>query len=955
LGLALGSFISFKCQARVDARAANGGAARVLAKRGVAGEPMSTQSTLRGRDAECAILDRLIDTVRGGESRTLVLRGEPGIGKSALLEYAVGRASECRVVRAAGVQHEMELAYAGLHQLCFPVLDRREQLPGPQSDALATAFGLNAGQAPDRFIVGLAVLGLLSEVAEEQPLVCVVDDAQWLDQASALSLGFVARRLLAEPIGLVFAVREPSAVHELTGLEERSIGGLTEEDARALLDAALPERLDERVRDLVVAESRGNPLALLELPRGLTPGELAGGFGLSDVPLASRIEQSFLQRLEPLPVETRRLLLTAAAEPFGDVSLLWRAANRLGLGPEAAAPAEAAGLIQLGTLVRFRHPLVRSAVYRAASLPDRQEAHRALAESFDADIDPDRRAWHRALAAPGPDEDVAVELERSAGRAQARGGVAAAAAFLERAATLTQDPARRAQRALNAAQAKLHAGAFESAAALLAMAEAGPPDELRRALTDLLHAAIAFVQSRGNEATPLMLGAARRLEQLDVTLARETYLDAIAAAIFAGRLARGPGLREVGEAARGAPPPQQPRAPDKLLDALAVRLTDGYAASAPMMERVLEAFTDDDIFVQEALRWLWLASVLAAELWDDERWHVVATRHVSITREAGALSELPAALDSRAYVHLFAGELAEAASLIEEGGTVCAAIGSNPARLGPLGVAAFRGREREARTLIDATLSEAVPRGQGAGVTVAHWLHALLCNGLGRYEEALAAAQLAAMREEEFGAPRWGLVELVEAAARSGAPELASDALEQLSETTRASGTSWALGVEARLRALLSEGDAAEQLYREAIERLAHTRVRVELARAQLVYGEWLRRENRRVDAREHLRAAHDAFNLMGAEGFADRARRELLATGQTVRRRIDETREVLTPQEAQIARLARDGFSNPDIGTRLFISPRTVQYHLHKVFLKLDISSRNQLGRVPPSRIGVA
>jgi DNA-binding CsgD family transcriptional regulator len=918
---------------------------------------MSMQNTLRGRDAECGALDRFLDTVRGGESRTLVLRGEAGVGKSALLEYVVGSASGSRVLRAVGVEHEMELAYAGLHQLCAPLLDLRERLPGPQRDALASAFGLSTGPAPDRFVVGLAVLGLLSEAAEEQPLVCLVDDAQWLDQASALSLAFVARRLLAESIGLVFAVREPSEVRELTGLEELLVGGLTEDDARALLASVLPERLDERVRDRVIAESRGNPLALLELPRGLTPGELAGGFALPDArPLADRIERSFLRRVRSLPPDSQRLLLTAAAEPFGDVSLLWRAANRLGLGPEAAAPAEAAGLLQLGALVRFRHPLVRSAVYGTASLPDRQEAHRALAESIDADIDPDRRAWHRALAAPGPDEEVAAELERSADRAQARGGIAAAAAFLERAAALTQDPARRAERALDAAQAKLHAGAFESAAALLAMAEAGPPDELRLARTDLLHAQIAFVQSRGNEAPPLLLAAARRLEQLDVGLARETYLDAVAAAIFAGRLARDTGLLEVAAAARGASSPQLPRLPDRLLDALAVRLTDGYSASTPMMERVLEALCDEEMPVHEALRWLWLGSVIAADLWDDERWHVVASRHVTITREAGALSELPGALDSCAYVHLFAGELAAAASLGEEVTTVCAAIGSNRARLGPLGLAAFRGREREARTLIDATMSEAVPRGQGAGVTVTYWLHALLCNGLGQYGDALTAAQEAARHQEEFGAPRWGLVELVEAAARRGAPELAIDALERLSETTRASGTDWALGVEARLRALVSESAAAERLYREAIERLARTRVRVELARAHLVYGEWLRREQRRVDAREHLRAAHEMFSHMGVEGFAERARRELLATGETARRRVDYAHaSFLTPQEAQIARLARDGLSNPEIGGQLFISPRTVQYHLHKVFAKLDISSRNQLSRVPASRLTLA
>ena len=917
---------------------------------------MSTQNSLRGRDVECAALDRLLDAVRGGESRALVLRGEPGVGKSALLQYLVGSASGCRVARAAGVEYEMELAHAGVHQLCAPVLDLRDRLPGPQRDALATAFGLNAGSPPDRFVVALAVLGLLAEVAEEQPLICVIDDAQWLDKASVLSLAFVARRLLAESVGLIFAVRDPSEMPELMGLDELQVGGLGEDDARALLDSTLPGRLDGRVRERIIAETHGNPLGLLELPRGLTPAELAGGFAIPDArPLTDRIERSFLRRLELFPVETRRLLLTAAAEPYGDVSLLWRAADRLELGPEAAAPAEAAGLIELGALVRFRHPLVRSAVYQAASSHERREAHQALAESIDADIDPDRRAWHRAQATRGSDEEVAGELERSAGRAQARGGIAAAAAFLERAATLTPDPARRAERALDAAQAKLHAGAFEPAAALLAMAEAGPDDELRLARIDLLHAGIAFAMSRGNEAPPLLLAAARRLEKLDYELARETYLDAIAAGIFAGRLTRGPDLREIGDAARGAPFPERPRLPDQLLHSLAVRLTDGNAPSAPMMRQVLGALCDEEIPLEDALRWLWLGSVIAADLWDDEGWYVVATRHVTIARDAGALSELPRALDSLAVGLLIAGDLAAAASLFEEARTVCEATGSKPPRVGPLGLAAMRGQEREARAQIDALISEAVPRGQGAAVAVAHWYHALLCNGLGQYADALAAAQLAAAHQRVGGATKWGLVELVEAAAHSDAPQLASDALERLSETTQASGTDWALGVEARSRALLTEGDAAEKLYRVAIERLSGTRVRFELARAHLVYGEWLRRENRRVDAREHLRTAYDAFSNMGAEAFAGRARRELLATGETVRSRIDETRDVLTPQEAQIARLARDGFSNPDIGARLFISPRTVQYHLHKVFLKLDISSRNQLGRVPPSRLGVA
>lgn len=550
--------------------------------------------TLLGRCRECDALDRLLESVRAGQSRVLVLRGEAGIGKSALLQYLVGRASGCRVARAAGVESEMELAYAGLHQLCAPMLNRRERLPGPQRDALATVFGLSAGPAPDRFVVGLAVLGLLSEIAEDRPLICVVDDAQWQDRASAQTLAFVARRLLAEPIGLVFVVREPSEVRELAGLPELVAEGLSEGDALTLLDSALPGRLDERVRKRVVAETRGNPLALLELPQGLTPAELAGGFGLPDVmPLSHRIEQSFLRRLESLPVETGRLLLTAAAEPLGDVGLLWRAAGRLGLGADAAAPAQAAGLIDLGALVRFRHPLVRSAVYRAAAPDDRREVHRALAEATDPDVDPDRRAWHRAHAADAPDEDVAAELERSAGRAEARGGVAAAAAFLEQAATLTPDPARRARRALNAAQAKFDAGSPDAAFGLLATAEIAPLDAFQRARLERLRAQLMFARTRGSDALPIMLAAARCLEALDVGLARETYLEALGAAIYAGRLGGGGGVREVAEAARAAPPgPQPPGSVDLLLDGVASCFTAGPVADLSPLQRALHAFRE---------------------------------------------------------------------------------------------------------------------------------------------------------------------------------------------------------------------------------------------------------------------------------------------------------------------------------------------------------------------------
>jgi DNA-binding CsgD family transcriptional regulator len=910
---------------------------------------------LRGRQDECVVLDRLLKEVRAGQSQVLVVRGEPGVGKSALLEYAIQSASGCRVSRAAGVEYEMELAYAGLQQLCAPMLDLRERLPEPQRDALETAFGLSAKATPDRFVVGLAVLGLLSEAAEEQPLICVIDDAQWLDRASALTIAFVARRLLAESVGVVFAVRQPSEAQELDGLPELVLGGLSASDARALLNSVWPGRLDEAVLNRVVAEAHGNPLALLELPRTLTPAQLAGGFGYPDVtPLANRIEQSFRRRLESLPDDTRRLLLTAAAEPVGDTTLLWRAAELLGVGPETAEPAEAAGLVEIGGGVRFRHPLVRSAAYRAAPMSERRDVHRALAEVTDAGLDPDRRAWHRAHAAAGPDEAVAGELESSAGRAQARGGLAAAAAFLERATALTPDPVRRGMRALATAEAMLRAGAFDTALVLLTTAEESPLDALPRARIDLLRAQIAFASSHGSEAVPLLLAAARRLEPLDDELARETYLEAFSAATLAGR-AGGPLGAEVAQAARHLPPRHRPRMGDLLLDSLIALFIDGYAVATPIRRRAVRASQSDALTVEEGLRWLWLACSEAAKLWDDESWLVLSARHADMARAAGALSVLPLTLHSQAVAHVLAGELDAAALLVAELDAVQQATGTTLAPYAALTLAAWRGREREVDDLIKTNLDDAVGRGEGAAALAVQWARAVLANGLGRYDEALLAARDAAEHPHNPGPANWGLSELVEAAARSGRLDLATDAFARLEVITRAAGTDWALGIQARAHALLSDGDAAGRLYREAIERLGRTRLRGELARAYLLYGEWLRRENRRVDAREQLRSAHETFSRIGAEAFAERTRRELEATGETARARTDETRGVLTPQEAQIARLARDGLSNPEIGAQLFISPRTVQYHLHKVFQKLDITSRNRLGRIPTDRLGSA
>jgi DNA-binding CsgD family transcriptional regulator len=891
------------------------------------------------------VLDRQLQRVRAGESSVLVVRGEAGVGKTALLEYVAERASGCRIARIGGVESEMELAFAGLHQLCAPMLDGLDGLPGPQGNALRAAFGLQDGDAPDRFRVALAVLTLLAEAAEVEPLVCLVDDVQWLDQASAQTLAFVARRLLAERIAMVFAVREPNDVNELTGLPELVVDGLADGDARSLLASAMPGRLDERVRDQIVAETRGNPLALLELPRGLTPAELAGGFGLPDArPLASRVEETFVQRVRSLPRETQRLLLVAAAEPVGDVSLLWRAAERLGIRGDAGRPAEEAGLIELGIRVRFRHPLMRSAAHRAADFRDRQEVHRALGEATDPDTDPDRRAWHGAQAASGPDEAVAGELERSADRAQARGGAAAAAAFLARAAELTPDPTERGRRAVAAAQAKFDAGASDAALELLATAELAPLDELQRARLERLRAEIVFARTRGSDAPALLLAAARRLEPLDAAMARETHLEAMAATMYAGRLGGDPGVREAAEAARAAPAATEPPpAIDLLLDGLATRFTDGYAAGVPPLRRALDAFRGVEGLTARDARWLWLACRLAQDLWDDELWYELATRGLRVARETGALRVLPIAATYRASLHVHAGSFGAASSLIEESDAIVQATGMAPLKLASLMLAAWRGNEAEALELFEAGRLEATARGEGMGLGVLEWATALLYNGLGRYADALAAAQQGC-EQDDAGLFAWTLVELIEAGVRSGETDATSAALDRLSARTQASGTDWALGIEAGSRALLSDGRDAEPLYREAVERLARSRGVVHLARAQLLYGEWLRRENRRVDAREQLRAAHDRFSRIGAEAFAERARRELLATGETAPRRTVETRDVLTPQEAQIARMASDRQTNPEIGAKLFISPRTVEYHLRKVFTKLEISSRKEL-----------
>jgi DNA-binding CsgD family transcriptional regulator len=890
------------------------------------------------------LFERLLETARDGHGAVLVLHGEPGVGKTALLECAIETGEDFRVVRAAGVEGEMELDYAALQQLCSPVIDLIEHLPGPQRGALGVAFGLRAGPAPSPFLVGLAVLGLLSEAAEERPLLCVVDDAQWLDRASAQALMFVARRLLAERIALVIATRDVDG--DLARLPQLRVEPLGHRDARALLESVLAARLDESVLERIVTETRGNPLALLELPRGLSPGQLAGGFGLpAALPLSAGIEQSFTRRLLPLPRDARRLLLLAAAEPVGDPALLRRAAERLGIPEGAAEAAEASGLVSLDGAVAFRHPLARSAVYRAAEPTDRREAHRALAEAADQSVDPDRRAWHRAQATSAPDENVAVELERSAARAQARGGFAAAAAFLDWSATLTPDPVRRAQRMLAAAQTKVRAAALDDALALLSATDLDALDELDRARVELLRAQIDFVSTRGSDAPRTLLDAAQRIAPLSRSLGWETYLEAMSAALFAGRLAApGASARDVAAAARAAAGSARLDGVGMLLDAVASFFTDGYEAALPNWRRALGGFDAEGIPVDEQLRWKWLGTLVSVHVWDDAQWLAISDAHVRMARQAGALGELPIALGQRAYAHLFAGELVAAASLIGEIQAATDATGSHLAPYAPVALAAFRGREPEAAALIDRARPDVIHRGEGLGLSVLDWAEAVLYNGLGRYQEAQAAALRVGAYPHDLGTSNWAAAELIEAAARSGAPDIAMDARALLAERASASGTDWAMGIFARSDALLADDENAEPLYVEAIDRLGRSRIAADLARAHLLYGEWLRRRRRRLDAREQLRTAHDLFADFGMEAFAERARVELEATGEHARRRTLDTLDHLTPQETEISRLVADGHTNREIAAQLFISPSTVEYHLRKVFRKLGVKSRTQL-----------
>jgi DNA-binding CsgD family transcriptional regulator len=900
-------------------------------------------------------LDQLLGQIRSGESATLVIRGEAGVGKSTLLRYAAQQAgAEVRIAEIGGVESEMELAYAGLHQLCTPMLDHLDALPLPQGSALRVAFGLSDGTIPDLFFVGLAVLSLLALVAEARPLLCVIDDAQWLDVTSAHVLGFVARRLEADSIGIIFAVREWPDARPFVGLPEILVEGLDEDDAHALLATVVPGRLDERVRDRLVSETGGNPLALLELPKGMTAAELAGGFGLPHAgAIQLQIEDSYQRRVRGLPPQSQQLMLLAAADSIGDAATVWRAATAVGIDADAAGPPANENLLEIGTRVRFRHPLVRSAVYHAATPEQRRTAHEALAAASDPETDADRRAWHRAHAASGPDADVAAELARCAGRAQTRGGVAAAAALLERSARLTPDATERLERMLDAAESKLRAGAFGDAMELLAEAESEASDESAIARVELLRGRVASVASFGDGSARLVK-AATHLRPLDAVLARETYLDAWAAALFAGHLAPPGGtIVDVARAVHAGPSRSESLGPfDDMLDGLATLVIHGRAAAAPTLRRALGAMVTNEIPVEQWLRWGVLVSSVAVTLWDFDGWSETSARKLAYARDTGALAVLSIALSGHGLIATWNGDFAAAAALVAEDEAITQATGARIAPYAGMLLAAYQGRVEEATAQIAATTQDAIARGEGLGVDLARWTAAVLHNGVCRYEDALATASPANKDMPGLYLSTWMLPERIEAAVRCGQPDVARAALQDFVDSAHVGESDWGRGVEARSRALVSDGEQAEDHYLSAMDLIGRTPIRTELARTHLVYGEWLRRQHRRVDAREQLHTAYDLFVQMGADGFSERTRRELLATGEHVRKRKDDSRIDLTPQEERIARLARDGRTNPEIAAELYLSPRTVEFHLRKVFTKLGITSRRELkDALPASR----
>ncbi len=912
---------------------------------------------LVGRDDETGALEDVLAAVRDGLSGVLVLRGEAGIGKTALLDRAAGMAPDMRVAWVAGVESEMDLGFAGLHQLLVPLLDGLHELPAPQRAALQSAFGLAAGPPPDRFLVGLATLTLLTGAAAGRPVLCVVDDAQWLDRASAEVLGFVARRLFADRVGMLFAVREGeerAVVFE--GLPELPVGGLAEDAARELLAAAAGGAVDPRVGARIVAETAGNPLGLVEFGGELTAGERSGAVPLTGpLRFGGRLEKLYLSRVRALPADAQTLLLVLAADQLGDPAKVWRAAGRLGIGPEAVELPGVERLVTGAPSLQFRHPLTRSIVYHGARSVARWRVHEALAAASDPVRDPDRRAWHLAQAVSGPDEEAAGELEASAGRARGRGGWASSAAFLERSAELTQNAARRARRLVAAAGARLAAGETPAARALLDRAAPDLPDPVVSARARRLEGDILFAAGEPAAATSVLLEAARMVAPYDARLARDTLLEAFAAQLSS----RAAGTAEVLQAVRSAPGVTESPATagDLLLDGFAAVAERRFAVGSGLLRQAVAAVTGGQPVPGDAPQRFLAFRLAVTELYDDSAWRELAGQWVARARARGALAAMVAGLGFQACSQLAEGRFAAAEATIAEARTLAGAMGNRTYLAGlanaELEVLAWRGDQAAARPLAARLLRVAADQGDGHGMQRVHKALAALELGLGNNQEALHYA-LKAVAGQPVLSFQPGPDVLIEAAIRCGDRAAATAALEAVAPRWLACETPWSLGLLARGQALLADDEHAEDGYRLSIERLRQCQVTPELARSHLLYGEWLRRRRRRRGAREQLRAACELFGTLGMEAFAHRAQAELRAAGEHTVARGAAAPDTLTPQEAQIARLAAGGATNLQIAAQLFISASTVDYHLRKVFRKLGVASRVRLAHML-SELGTA
>ncbi|MFE1199546.1 AAA family ATPase [Streptomyces olivaceoviridis] len=907
--------------------------------------PVGAHSSLLGRGRESEALKRLLDATWLGNGGALVLRGEPGIGKSALLHQASQYAEGFSVLRVEGSEFETDLAFAALHQLCRPLIDGIAQLPGAQRTALEAALALSDESTPHRFRAALAVLSLFAEAAAERPVLCLVDDAHWLDEETLHTLCFVARRVGSERVALVIAARESGKAAMLAPLPSLPIGGLDDSSARSLLSSRVVGPLDPRVCDRIVVEARGNPLALLDLSHSETPERLAGGFAVpSPRPVAMTLEEDYRKRLECLPPDTQLLLLAAAAEPTGDSSLLWRVMHRLGIDASAAEPAQEDGLITIDTRVRFRHPLVRSAAYTFVSGRDRRRVHQALAEETPAAVDPDRRAWHRGQAALAPDEGTAADLHAAANRSRARGGAAAAAAFLTLAASLTPDPGRRATRILEAAQAKHDAGSPSVALDLLRSMTVPADAHTLAARAQSLRAQIAFDSQRDDPSVQLLLRAARNMARLDGEAAARTLVEALAGVVFVGRFAPAERRDDITRAAAALPRGTVPEgALDTLFRGTITRMLDGHVAAAPLLRKAVRDY-GRDVEHRHNVGWLWIVGSAAMDLCDEVAWAALVDRHVRLARRAGALTALQVGLSYQALVHLHTGAFDRASACADEAALIAETIDSPPLSASDLTLDAWRGTDEQVGARLELRLMEAEAAREGRLVTVGHYARAVYLNSIGSYDEAFRSAELAAA-DDEMGFHAWITPELVEAAAATGRADRVRSTMADLRDRTVANDTDWARGLELRCKALLADGLGADALFRDAIAHLARSAARAQCARTHLLYGEWLSRiAGRRAEAVTQLHTAHAMLIAMGAHGFALRAKKALKAVGEEPHAIAVPTVDHLTPQERHVARLVATGLTTKEAAAELFVSPRTVDAHLRNIFRKLGIDSRRQL-----------